>query len=43
VAAERHSETSATIVDPWDAHNRALVEHTHPPAWVNPAPAPRCS
>jgi len=33
--------TGSTIVEPWDAHNRALVENVHPPAWVNPEPAPR--
>jgi pyruvate/2-oxoglutarate dehydrogenase complex dihydrolipoamide dehydrogenase (E3) component len=26
---------------PDDAHNRQLVERTHPPGWVNPAPAGR--
>ena len=26
---------------PRDSHNEALVANVHPPAWVNPAPAPR--
>ena len=26
---------------PRDAHNEALVANAHPPAWANPAPAPR--
>ncbi len=26
---------------PDDAHDRALVANVHPPAWVNPTPAPR--
>lgn len=29
------------IVQPWDEHNRALVDNVHPPDWVNPVPAPR--
>ena len=28
-------------VAPLDEHNRALVRHTHPPDWVNPAPSGR--
>jgi pyruvate/2-oxoglutarate dehydrogenase complex dihydrolipoamide dehydrogenase (E3) component len=28
-------------VEPWDAHNQALVANVHPPGWVNPPPAPR--
>ena len=28
-------------VEPWDAHNQALVANVHPPDWVNPTPAPR--
>jgi pyruvate/2-oxoglutarate dehydrogenase complex dihydrolipoamide dehydrogenase (E3) component len=28
-------------VQPWDAHNQALVANVHPPGWVNPTPAPR--
>lgn len=28
-------------ITPLDVHNRALLSHTHPPGWVNPAPAPR--
>jgi len=26
---------------PFDAHNQALLGHTHPPDWVNPAPSGR--
>lgn len=29
------------LVEPLDAHNRALLENVHPPAWVNPPPAGR--
>ncbi len=29
------------VVEPWDEHNRALVENVHPAAWTNPEPAPR--
>jgi pyruvate/2-oxoglutarate dehydrogenase complex dihydrolipoamide dehydrogenase (E3) component len=29
------------LVEPWDAHNRALAENVHPAGWVNPEPAPR--
>ncbi|MGM0578492.1 MAG: mercuric reductase [Myxococcota bacterium] len=29
------------VVPPEDEHNRALVAHTHPPDWANPAPATR--
>ena len=28
-------------IEPRDAHDRALVEHTHPADWVNPTPAGR--
>jgi pyruvate/2-oxoglutarate dehydrogenase complex dihydrolipoamide dehydrogenase (E3) component len=28
-------------IEPWDAHNQALVANVHPPDWVNPTPAPR--
>ena len=28
-------------VEPWDAHNQALVGKLHPPGWANPTPAPR--
>jgi len=29
------------IAEPWDAHDRALIENVRPPGWVNPEPAPR--
>lgn len=29
------------VVEPWDAHNRALVENVHPATWTNPEPAAR--
>jgi pyruvate/2-oxoglutarate dehydrogenase complex dihydrolipoamide dehydrogenase (E3) component len=32
---------SGVRLDPWDEHNRALVERVRPPAWVNPEPAAR--
>jgi pyruvate/2-oxoglutarate dehydrogenase complex dihydrolipoamide dehydrogenase (E3) component len=28
-------------VEPWDAHNQALVAEVHPPGWPNPTPAGR--
>jgi pyruvate/2-oxoglutarate dehydrogenase complex dihydrolipoamide dehydrogenase (E3) component len=28
-------------VEPLDEHNRTLLENVHPPAWINPEPAPR--
>jgi pyruvate/2-oxoglutarate dehydrogenase complex dihydrolipoamide dehydrogenase (E3) component len=28
-------------MEPWDAHNQALVGNVHPPGWMNPTPAPR--
>src|SRR5262245_4390218 len=30
-----------TLVAPDDVYNRALVENTHPPRWVNPIPQER--
>jgi pyruvate/2-oxoglutarate dehydrogenase complex dihydrolipoamide dehydrogenase (E3) component len=33
--------SEATIVEPWDVHNQALVGNVHPPDWVNPEPAGR--
>ena len=30
-----------TISLPHDEHNARLIEHVHPPTWVNPTPAPR--
>jgi pyruvate/2-oxoglutarate dehydrogenase complex dihydrolipoamide dehydrogenase (E3) component len=32
---------SSPLLEPWDEHNRALVELVRPPTWVNPAPAAR--
>ena len=29
------------LIEPWDEHNRSLVEHVHPPEWRNPAPSGR--
>jgi pyruvate/2-oxoglutarate dehydrogenase complex dihydrolipoamide dehydrogenase (E3) component len=28
-------------VEPWDEHNRTLVQHVHPPDWSNPSPSGR--
>lgn len=28
-------------IEPWDEHNRRLVDHVHPADWKNPRPAPR--
>jgi pyruvate/2-oxoglutarate dehydrogenase complex dihydrolipoamide dehydrogenase (E3) component len=28
-------------LEPWDAHNQALVANVHPPTWINPMPAGR--
>jgi pyruvate/2-oxoglutarate dehydrogenase complex dihydrolipoamide dehydrogenase (E3) component len=28
-------------LEPWDAHNQALVANVHPPTWINPVPAGR--
>jgi len=25
-------------IEPWDEHNRRLVDHVHPPDWQNPEP-----
>jgi pyruvate/2-oxoglutarate dehydrogenase complex dihydrolipoamide dehydrogenase (E3) component len=36
-----HRDAGALVVEPWDQHNRALVENVHPPGWINPEPAPR--
>ena len=33
--------TGPIVVEPWDVHNRTLVENVHPPGWSNPEPAPR--
>ena len=32
---------AGTPLAPWDEHNRRLYSEVHPPAWVNPEPAPR--
>jgi pyruvate/2-oxoglutarate dehydrogenase complex dihydrolipoamide dehydrogenase (E3) component len=32
--------TEPLEVLPFDVHNRELVQNVHPPAWVNPTPAP---
>jgi pyruvate/2-oxoglutarate dehydrogenase complex dihydrolipoamide dehydrogenase (E3) component len=29
------------LIEPWDEHNRALVDNVHPAAWANPEPAAR--
>jgi pyruvate/2-oxoglutarate dehydrogenase complex dihydrolipoamide dehydrogenase (E3) component len=31
----------AIRIEPWDEHNRTLVDNVHPPGWVNPRPARR--
>jgi pyruvate/2-oxoglutarate dehydrogenase complex dihydrolipoamide dehydrogenase (E3) component len=31
----------AVAVEPWDAHNQALVANVHPGDWINPVPADR--
>ena len=33
--------TETPLVEPLDAHNRALVSNVHPSDWVNPEPAGR--
>lgn len=33
--------TSPADLHPQDEHNEKLVDHVHPPDWVNPDPAPR--
>ena len=38
---ERQPWLNPLPVLPRDAHNEALVANVHPPAWANPAPAPR--
>ncbi len=30
------SDTGSPPLEPWDAHNRRLIEHVHPLDWVNP-------
>ncbi|MDA0577026.1 MAG: mercuric reductase [Verrucomicrobia bacterium] len=30
-----------TTISPWDQHNQDLVNHVHPPDWINPKPAGR--
>ncbi len=34
-------EAASPLLSPDDEHNRALMEHVHPPSWVNPTPAGR--
>jgi len=41
VDATTSADRSGLIVEPWDAHNRALVDHVHPAGWQNPRPAGR--
>jgi hypothetical protein len=31
-----HRDADALVVEPWDQHNRALVEHVHPPGSKTP-------
>lgn len=31
--------TNTPLIEPDDIHNRQLLEHVHPPNWVNPEPA----
>ena len=33
--------TDPAPLQPWDAHNRRLHAHVHPPGWVNPVPSSR--
>jgi len=40
-AARLQGDPTPIVVSPDDEHNRALVEATHPPEWVNPEPAGR--
>ena len=35
------ADSPAHVVEPWDEHNRALVDNVRPPAWRNPAPQGR--
>ena len=35
------SDAGADRLEPWDAHNQALVANVHPPDWINPEPAGR--
>jgi len=37
----RRDAAALPHVQPLDEHNRALLQHTHPPDWANPAPAGR--
>ncbi len=40
--ARRPAAAAAPVrIEPWDAHNQALVGNVHPPGWMNPTPAPR--
>ena len=35
----RSPASTAPLIEPADAHNARLLDHVHPPAWRNPAPA----
>ncbi|MEE4608413.1 MAG: mercuric reductase, partial [Desulfobacteraceae bacterium] len=35
------TDSEKNIISPWDAHNRQLVSHVHPPDWQNPRPVSR--
>jgi pyruvate/2-oxoglutarate dehydrogenase complex dihydrolipoamide dehydrogenase (E3) component len=34
-------DTHGVVIEPWDAHNQALVANAHPAHWVNPTPSGR--
>jgi pyruvate/2-oxoglutarate dehydrogenase complex dihydrolipoamide dehydrogenase (E3) component len=37
----QRTESDLNLLNPWDAHNRQLASHVHPPDWKNPEPASR--
>jgi len=39
--SEYDGKRESALIFPDDAHNRALVENVHPPAWTNPTPSGR--
>src|SRR5260370_16709283 len=39
--SEYDGKREPALILPDDAHNRALVENVHPPAWTNPTPSGR--
>jgi len=39
--SEYDGKREPALIFPDDAHNRALVENVHPPAWTNPTPSER--